>query len=180
MVAGWLGSGLLAELRDEGAEFRPELPFRIGLGPETVLRGTIDLLAVSPAAVTIVDYKTDRLGGEAPAELDEGYLLQRSLYAAAVAEATGVGEVRSAYVFLEMPGHTLVATIGPEAIAAGRERIESLVGDVRAGRFDATDRPHRALCHDCPARDRLCPHDRETTGRPSPEPPVRPPVESRA
>jgi ATP-dependent exoDNAse (exonuclease V) beta subunit len=180
MTGGWLASPLLAELREQGAEFRPELPFRIGLGPETVLRGTIDLLAVSPVAVTIVDYKTDRLGGEAPAELGEGYVLQRALYAAAVAEATGAAEVRSAYVFLELPDRPLVATIEAEEIAVGRERIEELVGDVRAGRFDATDRPHRALCHDCPARDRLCPHDRETTGRPSPEPPVPPPVESRA
>ncbi|MDQ1652918.1 MAG: hypothetical protein QOI35_2118, partial [Cryptosporangiaceae bacterium] len=177
LLGGWLGSGLLAELRGtDGVEFRPEVPFRIALGADTVLRGTIDLLVTSPGGPTFVDFKTDRTGGEAPAQLDEGYLLQRSLYAAAIAEATGADSVRSAYVFLEQPDAPLVEQIDAAEIAAGRERIAELVERVRAGDFSATSRPHRALCHDCPARERLCPHDRETTGRTEPEPPIAPPT----
>jgi RecB family exonuclease len=175
MVAGWLGSGLLAELRaTPGIAFRPEVPFRLALTGGTILRGTIDLLATSPAGITIVDYKTDRIDGDPPAELDEGYLIQRALYAAAVAEAAGAESVRSAYVFLERPDAPLTTSSGAAAIAAGRERVAALVDRVRSGDFAATRRPHGALCHDCPARDRLCPHDRETTGRASPEPPVDP------
>jgi ATP-dependent exoDNAse (exonuclease V) beta subunit len=175
MIAGWLGSELLAELRaTPGVAFRPELPFRLALAGGTILRGTIDLLATSPAGVTIVDYKTDRIGGDPPRELDDGYLVQRALYAAAVAQATGADSVRSAYVFLERPDSPLVATSNAAGIAAGREDVALLVERVRAGDFEATHHPHRALCHDCPARDRLCPHDRETTGRPDPDPAVQP------
>ena len=35
------------------------------------------------------------------------------------------------------------------------------------GTFDVTDRPHRALCADCPARERLCSHPLELTMRDS-------------
>ncbi len=175
MLEGWLGSPLLAEMRGSGETFRPEVPFRLALGAGTVLRGTIDLLCGgSPGGeVTVVDYKTDRLGGRAP-ELDAGYLIQRDLYAAAVAAATGAESVRSAYVFLERPGEPVVAQLGPEEIAAGRERVEALVARIREGHFEATSHPHRDLCHDCPARRRLCPHDREVTDRASAEPPVEP------
>ncbi|MDP9187635.1 MAG: hypothetical protein M3O25_00110, partial [Actinomycetota bacterium] len=38
-----------------------------------------------------------------------------------------------------------------------------------------TDRPQRALCHDCPARARLCSHSIEAQMRDEPEPPIAPP-----
>ena len=164
-VAAWLGSDLLAELRDGGATFRPEVPFRIELGADAVLRGTIDLLAEARGMTWVVDFKTDRLGDGAPAELPAHYALQRDLYAAAVAEATGAEEVRAAYVFLEAPESPIVATLDHAAIAAGRERVEAVVSDIRASRFEPTPAPHIELCHDCPARDRLCPHPKELTGR---------------
>ena len=164
-VVAWLGSDLLAELRDGGATFRPEVPFRIELGADAVLRGTIDLLAEARGMTWVVDFKTDRLSDGVPAELPAHYALQRDLYAAAVAEATGAEEVRAAYVFLEAPESPIVATLDRAAIAAGRERVEAVVSDIRASRFEATPTPHIELCHDCPARDRLCPHPKELTGR---------------
>ncbi len=90
MLEGWLSSPLLKKLRGSGVVLRPEVGFRLTLEEGTILRGTLDLLGGPDAdgAITVVDYKTDRLGGRAP-ELDAGYELQRSLYAAAVAEATG-------------------------------------------------------------------------------------------
>ena len=114
---------------------------------------------------TIVDYKTDALGSETPESLDRAYELQRDLYAAAVAEATGAASVRSAYVFLEQPGSPLIAELGAERIAAGRGRIEEMAAQIRAGRFAPTPEPHAGLCHDCPARRRLCPHPKELTMR---------------
>ena len=175
MLEGWLSSPLLKELRGSGVVLRPEVGFRLTLEEGTILRGTLDLLGGPDAdgAITVVDYKTDRLGGRAP-ELDAGYELQRSLYAAAVAEATGATSVRTAYVFLEKPDEPVVTMLGPEQIAAGRERIEAVVARIRAGDFQATRHPHRNLCHDCPARPRLCPHPREVTGRAGPEPPMEP------
>ncbi|MDQ3103165.1 MAG: UvrD-helicase domain-containing protein, partial [Actinomycetota bacterium] len=174
MLAGWLSSPLLEELRSTaGVSFRPEVSFRIAVAEGTILRGTIDLLVSTPdqnggTAQTIVDYKTDSIGGSPPAELAPAYELQRSIYAGAVAEATGEGCVRSAYVFLERPGEPLVEDLAAEAIASGRSRIEAVVGEIRASRFEPTPNPHMALCHDCPARDRLCPHPKELTGRASP------------
>jgi hypothetical protein len=44
-----------------------------------------------------------------------------------------------------------------------RAEIERLVAGVRGARFEVTATPHRALCHDCPARQRLCTHPPERT-----------------
>jgi len=165
LVSGWLGSPLLAELLAAGAQLRPELPFRLALGPDTVLRGTIDLLAeIEGEPPLVIDYKTDAAvpaGGEG---LAEGYVLQRELYALAVAEATGAGRVRSAYVFLGAPEQPLTAELGAEDVEAGRERIERLIEGIRGRRFEVTDAPHWDLCRDCPARRRLCSHPWELTG----------------
>jgi len=167
MLAGWLGSGLLAELREYEGALRPEVPFRAALDGGTVLRGTIDLLAPGSGdrPPTVLDYKTDALGGSAPEGLEAAYALQRDLYAAAVAEATGADRVRSAYVFLERPDAPLITELDAAAIDAGRGRIEAMAARVRAGSFEPTPEPHAGLCHDCPARRRLCPHPSELTMR---------------
>ncbi len=168
LVAGWLDSELLAEMRDGVSTFRPELPFRLALGDRSILRGTIDLLASSSdGAPTIIDYKTDSLAGGI-AHLDEAYELQRSLYAAAVAEATGADEIRSAYVFLQRPDEPQITILGIADLAAGRERIAELLDHIRAADFAPTPAPYAALCHDCPARARLCPHPPEMTMRAEP------------
>ena len=117
---------------------------------------------------TIVDYKTDSIPDGGLGRLEEAYELQRSLYAAAVAEATGAETIRSAYVFLQRPGEPLITMLDADAIAAGRQRIEQLLDRVRAADFTATPEPHAGLCHDCPARQRLCPHPSEMTLRPEP------------
>lgn len=168
-LEGWLASPLLSELeRAPMARFRPEVPFRLALGGETVLRGTIDLLVTAAGEPpTVLDYKTDALHGGVPAALGESYALQRDLYAAAVSEATGAPVLRSVYLFLERPDQPLIETLGGDAIAAGRSRIETLVARIRAGGFEPTPEPHAGLCHDCPARPRLCPHGKELTLRPA-------------
>jgi ATP-dependent exoDNAse (exonuclease V) beta subunit len=163
LVAGWLDSELLAGLRGEGAAFRPEVRFRIGLAESTVIRGTIDLLVTRPGQPPMfVDYKTDSVPGSAPA-LPPAYELQRLLYADAIARATGSGEVVSAYAFLQAPGQPIVETLGAEAITVGRDAIADLVERIRGGDFSPTPDPGPALCHDCPARVRLCPYPRELT-----------------
>jgi ATP-dependent helicase/nuclease subunit A len=161
LVDGWLASPLLAELRD--ATPRPELGFRLALAEGTMLRGTIDLL-VDGDIPLILDYKTDR---RVPAgdDLPAAYSIQRDLYACAVADAKGAERVRTAYVFLREPERAFTDTYEPADLAAARERIEALVGRIRAGEFAPTDEPHRDLCHDCPARRRLCPHPAEMTER---------------
>jgi hypothetical protein len=56
-------------------------------------------------------------------------------------------------------------TLAKEELAAARSELERLVAGVERASFEVTDSPHWALCHDCPARQRLCSHSKELTGR---------------
>lgn len=164
MIGAWTASELLAGLVADGASFRPEVPFRIGLGEETVIRGTIDLIVERPGRPPLfVDYKTDRVdAGDEPA-LSSAYEIQRLLYAAAIAEATGAEVVDSAYCFLQAAASPVLGSHDAAAIAAGRERIGERVARIRGGDFAPTPSPGPALCRDCPARARLCPYPPEQT-----------------
>jgi ATP-dependent helicase/nuclease subunit A len=162
MVAAWLGSELCRELEAGGARLRPEMPFILPLG-DSVVRGTIDLLAEDGEAPLVVDYKTDALGERSLDELIDRYGVQRDVYALAVAGAAQ--RVRSAYVFLERADEPVVRELDPQDLAAARDQLEGLVGAIRRGEFAVTPEPHAALCWDCPARDRLCSHPPELTGR---------------
>jgi pimeloyl-ACP methyl ester carboxylesterase len=51
-----------------------------------------------------------------------------------------------------------------EELEAARAHVDELVAGVGDGRFEVTASPHWALCHDCPARRRLCSHPKERTG----------------
>ncbi len=164
MVSGWLESPLLSELREAGASFRPEVPFRIQIGEGTVIRGTIDLLVTRPGgSLMFVDYKTDSMTAGAAPDLPPAYELQRVLYASAIAEATGEPSVVAAYCFLQAPSDPVMATLDSEAIASGRVGVEELVSRIREGDFLPTDEPGPSICHDCPARARLCPYPPEMT-----------------
>ncbi|MFN8113056.1 MAG: UvrD-helicase domain-containing protein [Solirubrobacterales bacterium] len=164
MIAAWTGSELLAGLVADDASFRPEVPFRIGLGEETVIRGTIDLLVERPGKPPLfVDYKTDRVDPGDEPELSGAYEIQRLLYASAIAEATGAERVESAYCFLQSAGRPVTGSHDAAEIAAGRERIGQRVARIRGGDFAPTPMPGPSLCHDCPARARLCPYPPEQT-----------------
>jgi hypothetical protein len=171
MIDAWLGSEPLGELRQAGARFRPELGFRLRIGEDTLIRGTIDLLAEPPGGPPVlIDYKTDAHPPPRGAALPPEYEIQRALYARAVADSLGAEQVRTAYVFLRSPDAPIVDTLDAARIAAAGERVEALVARVKGGDFDATSAPHRSLCHDCPARKRLCPHPPELTGAAQPPP----------
>ncbi|MGZ5412755.1 MAG: UvrD-helicase domain-containing protein [Solirubrobacterales bacterium] len=172
LVSGWLGSPLRADL--DGASLGAEVPFVLAVGG-TLVRGSIDLLARRPdGSVCVVDYKTDRLDGRDPAAAAARYGVQRDLYALAAA-ARGA-PVETAYVFLERPDEPVRETFGEAELAAARARTEEVLERLAAGRFDVTDRPNRFLCHDCPARPRLCSHATESQMRDTPEPPIPPPA----
>jgi ATP-dependent exoDNAse (exonuclease V) beta subunit len=166
MTTGWTQSDLCAVLGRPGTALRAEVPLLIALGG-SVVRGSIDLFAEAPGeAPLVLDYKTDRLDDGSPAERAAGYGIQRDLYAVAAAEATGAEGVRVAYVFLEAPGEPAITQMGADEIASAGERLEGLVARIGAGEFEVTAEPDWPLCHDCPARRRLC------SG------PAKPPVES--
>jgi hypothetical protein len=80
--------------------------------------------------------------------------------------------VETAYVFLERPDPPVRESFGEAELESARGRIEAVLKRLAAGRFDVTDRPHRALCLDCPARERLCSHDTAAQMREDPDPPI--------
>ena len=169
-LAGWLESPLCRELGGSGVGVRPEEPFLLPI-EGAVIRGSIDLLARDPDhPPLVVDYKTDRLDRD-PAELIDRYSVQRDIYALA---ASGGGPVRTAYVFLERPLEPVEMEYRKTDLDRARDRVTDLLEGIAAGRFEVTRRPHRALCADCPARERLCSHDTAAQMREDPDPPIEP------
>jgi ATP-dependent helicase/nuclease subunit A len=170
LVRGWLGSELREEI--EAAEASPEVPFVLSLA-QTPIRGSVDLLVTRPdGSMLIIDYKTDRLDGRDPEQVAKRYRVQRELYALAAA-AMGT-RVETAYVFLESPDDPVRHVFDQPALDAARERIEALLGRLGQGEFEVTHHPHRAICHDCPARERLCSHETAAQMRDEPDPPIVP------
>ncbi len=170
LTRAFLGSGLRDEIAD--GRVSAEVPFVLSVGG-TLVRGSIDLLVErSDGSVLVVDYKTDRLNGREPAALVSRYTVQRDLYALAAA-ARGT-PVETAYVFLEQPRAPVRESFEDADLAAARERVEALLERLAAGRFDVTHHPHRSLCLDCPARERLCSHETAAQMREEPEPSIMP------
>jgi ATP-dependent helicase/nuclease subunit A len=158
-VRAWLGSDLLRErVLEPGASARAEAPLLLAVDGAT-LRGSIDLLVEREGAPPlVVDYKTDRLDGVAPAERAAKYEVQRTIYALAVAEARDAAEVEVAYVFLERPGEPVLALLDGEAMVHGRAELEATIDRIRAGEFPVATPEHRDwdLCEGCPALGGLC------------------------
>jgi ATP-dependent exoDNAse (exonuclease V) beta subunit len=170
LTQAFLSSPLREELADDRVS--PEVPFVLSVGG-TLIRGSIDLLALRPdGSVLVVDYKTDRLAGRDPAEIVSRYSIQRDLYALAAA-ARGA-PVETVYVFLERPHEPVRESFDEAGLEAVRGRVESVLERLAAGRFEVTDRPHKALCADCPARERLCSHTTAAQMRDEPDPPIEP------
>jgi ATP-dependent helicase/nuclease subunit A len=173
-AGGLVRAFLESELREEigDAKVSAEVPFVISIA-DTLIRGSIDLLVERPdGSVLVVDYKTDRIEGREPGDVVQRYSVQRDLYALAAA-ARGT-PVETAYVFLERPEAPVRESFDKTDLDAARGRIEALLGRLAKGHFEVTDRPHLALCADCPARERLCSHRTADQMRDDPDPPIAP------
>jgi ATP-dependent helicase/nuclease subunit A len=157
-VRRWIGSALRGQITAEATRVRAEVPLLLGVG-DTVLRGSIDLLVEREGAPPlVVDYKTDRLGGSAPAERAARYGVQRSIYALAVAEALGAPEVGVAYVFLERPDEPALSVLGAAEMATARQGLEEAIVRISRGEFPVAPPENRdwSLCRGCPALRGLC------------------------
>jgi hypothetical protein len=154
LIGGWLASDLCGSLA--GARLRPEAPFALPLAG-TVLRGNIDLLAVGEGGVTVVDFKTDRVGSDGVAPLGARYSAQRAIYALAVAGVQPGSRIHTAHLFLERPSEPVVEEFDALALAEARSSLEGLIAQIRAGDFEPARDPYAALCLGCPAAARLCP-----------------------
>jgi ATP-dependent exoDNAse (exonuclease V) beta subunit len=158
-IRAWLASDMLRErILAPDAVSRAELPLLLGVSGAT-LRGSIDLLVERKGAPPLViDYKTDRLNGSAPAERAAKYGTQRAIYALAVAESRGAAEVEVAYVFLERPEEPVVELLDSEAMEQGRAQLAATIARIAAGEFPVAPVERRSwdLCRGCPALGRLC------------------------
>jgi ATP-dependent helicase/nuclease subunit A len=156
-VRDWLGSSLREEI-GVATRARAEVPILLR-ARGTVLRGSIDLLVEREGAPPlVVDYKTDRLRGEDPAERAGHYEIQRSIYALAAAESLGVDEVEVVYVFLERADAPARTVLTRAEMDAGKARIDAAVERISRGDFEPAPEPERTwdLCRGCPALGRLC------------------------
>jgi hypothetical protein len=171
-VTGWLGSSLCADLRGGWTRLAPEAPFLLDVGG-AVIRGQLDLIVTDPEKPPlIVDYKTNRLGERWPeGVMARDYVTQRDLYALAAARAGGAETARTAFVFLERPDEPVVHDHDAAEIEAIRERLDALVTGIREERYELTDKPHRELCQDCPARPSLCAYSGNRTMAEDPDAP---------
>src|SRR5262249_34385488 len=71
--------------------------------PALVVSGQIDRLAVTPAAVLIADYKTDRSAPRRLEDVPPAYVAQLALYLAGLRQVYPDREVRAALVWTETP-----------------------------------------------------------------------------
>jgi ATP-dependent helicase/nuclease subunit A len=157
-VRAWLASPLRQRIAEGAGRLRAEVPLLLGVGG-TVLRGSVDLLVEREGEPPlVVDYKTDQLGGEGPADRTERYEIQRAIYALAVAEALGAEEVEVAYVFLERAEEPALSLLGPEQMDAARSRLAEMIAGIGDGEFPVADPAKRdwSLCRGCPALRGLC------------------------
>jgi ATP-dependent helicase/nuclease subunit A len=152
LVDAWCGSPLARRLAElPGA--RPERPFTFE-HDGVLLHGRLDVLSLDGSRALVVDYKTNALGEEEPAELVESeYRLQRLVYALACLRA-GAEEVEVAYVFLERPGDVVSASFGRADVAALESELSEAIAHIRTGEFRPT--PSSFACSGCPALDLVC------------------------
>ena len=164
LIAGFVQSDLCARLGHADRVWREER-FAFLLG-DVLMTGAFDVLAREPGErMLVVDYKTDRLLGAAPADrVAASYTTQRLVYALASIRA-GAREVEVAHVFLEAAADPVLARFTAE----DRERLErelmTLTVGVLERRFPVTDAPQRTTCTGCPAAGGLCSWPLEMTRR---------------
>jgi CRISPR/Cas system-associated exonuclease Cas4 (RecB family) len=105
----------------------------------------MDLLCRGEQGWRIVDYKSNALGGRAPAEVTESYQMQAAVYCLAGLKA-GAPAVRMEFLFLEKPREPVIF----EYRQADRQHLEGLLDDALAGIKESSFPAHAgAACSDC-------------------------------
>ncbi|HET9124941.1 MAG TPA: UvrD-helicase domain-containing protein [Solirubrobacteraceae bacterium] len=173
VVRRFAASELCARLGRAGAvrrEQRFAFALEDRLGAPMVV-GALDVLAREGSAsgerLLVVDYKTDRLDRDPPAELvARGYQGQQLIYALAALHA-GAAEVEIVHCFLEAPEAPVTASYTGAQREELEVRLRALASGVLARRFPVAPDPHRRLCAGCPAQGGLCSWPAELTRRES-------------
>jgi ATP-dependent helicase/nuclease subunit A len=151
-VVAYCGSELAARIATL-ERVAPERPFAFE-HDGVLLHGRLDVLWLDGKRALVVDYKTNWLEDESPADVVErDYRLQRLVYALACFRC-GVEEVEVVYQFLERPDDLVTlcykVTEAPELEA----QLSAAIARINAGEFRPT--PSEFACADCPALDLVC------------------------
>jgi hypothetical protein len=122
----------------------------------------------------VLDYKSDRVGGEEDLEaLVEGeYGVQRLVYALA-ALRDGALKVEVVHWFLARPRDWVSARFAATDREALERRLTRRIQRARARGFSVSANPRRELCETCPGRGGLCSYTDAETLREAPLAPVR-------
>jgi RecB family exonuclease len=148
---------------------RREERFAFQIAGGVLVAGALDVLAREPGRMLVVDYKTDRLEGAAPAAVvDARYDTQRLIYALAVLRA-GAQAVEVEHLFLERPDEPVRALFTRAEMGRLEDELSRRAGGILNRRFTVTDTPHRAVCDGCPAEGGLCSWPLEMTRREAPD-----------
>ncbi len=119
-----------------------------------LLHGYLDAYHEKGGRALVVDYKSNALEDEEPAEIvARAYALQRLVYALAAFRA-GATEVEVAYQFLERPEEPVLTTFTRDQLPALAAELSAAIGRLRAGEFRPT--PSEYACAGCPALDVVC------------------------
>jgi ATP-dependent exoDNAse (exonuclease V) beta subunit len=151
-VAAYCDSELAKRIAGlEGAA--AERPFAFEHGG-VLLHGRLDVLQLDGHRALVVDYKTNWLEEESPAEVVErDYRLQRLVYALACFRC-GVEEVEVVYQFLERPDDLVTVCYKADEAPALEAELSAAIAAINAGEFRPT--PSEFACADCPALDLVC------------------------
>lgn len=152
MLEGFVKSELGERVRRSRLEAEAELLIDVD---GVMIRGSIDGLVRDPEVPLVVDYKTNQLAGKALDQVMGKYHLQRDLYALAVAEALGVHEVETAYVFLRSPENPVRDRFDAGRLESARQTVSGLVGEIAGGRYLGGPEALYQPCGDCWACDLL-------------------------
>ena len=151
-VAAYCGSELAARIAGlEGAA--AERPFAFE-HDGVLLHGRLDVLQLGGPRALVVDYKTNWLEDETPAEVVErDYRLQRLVYALACFRC-GVEEVEVVYQFLQRPNELVATCYKASETPELEAELSAAIAAINAGEFRPT--PSEFACADCPALDLVC------------------------
>jgi ATP-dependent exoDNAse (exonuclease V) beta subunit len=168
LVTAFINSSTRERLaRATGIRREERFAFQIAGG--VLVTGAFDVLAREPGRMLVVDYKSDRLEGAAPAEVvSTRYRTQRLIYALAVLRG-GAAEVEVQHLFLERPAEPVIATFTQADTAGLDAELEWLAGGVIGRHFAVTETPMRSVCAGCPAEGGLCSWPLEMTRREAPD-----------
>jgi ATP-dependent exoDNAse (exonuclease V) beta subunit len=119
-----------------------------------LLHGFLDTYHRDGKRALVVDYKSNMLEGQEPAEIvARSYELQRLVYALACFRA-GATEVEVTYLFLERPDEPVGTIFMRAQVPELEAELSAAIARLRAGEFRPT--PSEYACAGCPALDVVC------------------------